>query len=126
MKKNKNNEKTIVVVDDDESILSALKIVLMEFGFNVNAVSDSKRAINEIRISKPHLIFLDLIMPNLDGEDILMLLKSEMELSTIPVILLSASNTLEEVAIRHKTAGFLKKPFDIDYLHKLITSKIAA
>lgn len=117
--------KQIAIIDDDQTILSALEIVLSDFGYKVKTISDSQKAVLKLMEFKPDLIFLDLIMPVMDGEEVLKNLKLNKFLKNIPVILLSASSTIEDVAARHNVAGYIKKPFDIDQIYSLINSRLS-
>lgn len=117
--------KQIAIIDDDQAILSALEIVLSDFGYKVKAISDSQKALVQLVEYKPDLIFLDLIMPVMDGEEVLKNLKLNKILKDIPVILLSASSTIEAVAARHNVAGYLRKPFDIDQIYSLVNTRLS-
>ena len=121
--KNKGN-KRILVVDDDSAVLNTLGIVLRDFGYEVSLIDDGTKVVNEISKNPPGLLLLDLIMQLMDGDEILKEIKSNQAMKDIPVIIISASNTIEEVALKHGVNGYLKKPFDLEELYNLVSSNI--
>lgn len=121
MRKDAKQKKHIMIVDDNSDILNTLGIVMTELGFTTTLVEDSRNVLAEINKKKPDLIFLDLIMQHMDGEEVLRVLKKDIKFNKIPVILLSASNTIEDVALNNDVAGFIKKPFDLDNLDSIIS-----
>lgn len=86
----------IVVVEDDKTIAEIYKQKLTEGGHTVTIVDDVN-ALAHIRNNKPHLVILDILMPKINGLDILRELKSEPEITEIPVLLLT--NVAEDASI---------------------------
>lgn len=113
--------KTVLVVDDDASILEVLKIVLEENNYSVVALDNGLDVEEVIKTHKPHIMLLDLWIPGMDGKQILKLVKENPETSHVPVIVMSASNGLSDTAEEIKADGFLAKPFNIDDLENTIT-----
>ncbi len=111
-----NNEKiTVLVVDDSDIIKHALKNFFREYHFDVYTCSDGLEGIQMAKNVKPDLIFLDLMMPNLDGIKMLKILKVLDELKDIPVVVISG-NTSRINVLKALEAGankVLSKP-----LHK--------
>jgi CheY-like chemotaxis protein len=114
-------KKIIMVVDDDPGILEALEIVVSEIGYSVVAVSDAHQVIDQASQHRPQLILLDLLLSGVDGRDVTKNLKHNQKTSHSPVILMSADARVEEKSLEAGANGYLKKPFDLDILEKLIT-----
>ena len=81
--------KRILVAEDDRFLAMALQAQLVRSGFDVIVARDGEQALNLARTEAPHLILLDLIMPKLQGFEVLRLLKQEEKTASIPVIVLS-------------------------------------
>ncbi len=110
-----NGKITVLVVDDSDIIKHALKNFFREYNFDVYTSNDGLEGIQMAKNVKPNLIFLDLMMPNLDGIKMLQILKILDELKDIPVIVISG-NTSRMNVLRALEAGankVLSKP-----LHK--------
>lgn len=85
---NKKNE-TILVVEDDKFLRDLLVEKLNKEGYLVKEAIDGNEALRELQVVKPNLILLDLILPGIDGFEILRRMKNDSALSKIPVIVLS-------------------------------------
>lgn len=112
--------KKILLVDDDKTILEAVHILLTGEGYDVKVISDGRFIENEIEKEFPNLILLDYRLPGKDGWLITKELKKNKNTKSIPVIMISADNTVKKVAKDVGVDAFLAKPFDIDNLIKLI------
>jgi two-component system, OmpR family, alkaline phosphatase synthesis response regulator PhoP len=106
----------ILVVDDDPAILDLIAQLLIEEGYPVLAASNGRTALNLAREQLPKLILLDLMMPEMNGWQVVGELKAAAQTRLIPVILLSARRDLATVADDLEVAAFVEKPFDIDEL----------
>jgi len=109
-----NKQKTIMIVDDTEVNIIILVEALQE-EYDLIVAINGKDAIDILKEQKPDLILLDIMMPEMDGYEVLGNLKKELDLEYIPVILLSAISDSDS-----KTKGFslgavdyITKPFDI-------------
>lgn len=107
----------ILIVDDEEAILKMYSIGLAEF--EIVSASSGEEALEKARKEQPDLIYLDIIMPKINGLDVLKHLKSDKETAHIPVILLT--NLPEEAsAAKAKSLGandyFVKVDFEPDKL----------
>jgi CheY-like chemotaxis protein len=106
---------TILVVDDDEGIRSLLRQELSEAGYHVEEAVDGKDAIAKIRVRRPDLVILDVMMPEMNGFDVAAILKNDPQTMEIPIIILSV--------VQDKSRGFrigvdryLTKPIDTGLL----------
>ena len=105
----------LAVVDDERNIREMLELHLKHQGYSVETAGDGVAALNLIKAWNPHLIVLDVLMPKLNGLDLLPRLR---ELTEAPVIMLSAKGDVE-TRIAGLGAGaddFLAKPFEISEL----------
>ena len=80
----------VVVADDDRMFRKAAETTLRRQGYSVTTASDGEEALQLIRSEQPDIIVLDLIMPKLQGFDVLQILKQDARTSDIPVIVLSS------------------------------------
>jgi CheY-like chemotaxis protein len=106
------NGKTIMVVDDDESVLSFLAFSLRGDGFQVIPTSDAERALALLKTSKPDLILLDIMLPHMDGFGMCKLLRCDSKLKKIPVLFITAyadPSSVEKVA-EAGAQGLIEKP----------------
>lgn len=111
MKRNK-----IFVLDDDEALLDSLEALLVGEGYNVQTASDSDNVIVQVKAYTPDLIILDYLLPNKNGEEVVKELRKQSATVNIPIIMISASFTAKNIALRNGVNDFLAKPFDIDTL----------
>ncbi len=108
--------KTILICDDDESVLDILCMVLNKFGFNIISLKKSTTIFSTLDHEKPDLLVVDLQMPALPGDAIIKNLKTNPATSHIPVILISASPEGKTLAAEAGADAFLAKPFQLDEL----------
>jgi DNA-binding response OmpR family regulator len=104
----------VLVVDDEAEIRELCRVNLEFEGFDVVEAKNGSEAIELARRLRPDLVFLDLMMPVVDGWDVLHALKSDDDLASIPVILLTAKSG-EEDQMRGWQKGILEyvsKPFN--------------
>ena len=79
----------ILLVDDDLSSLNMHRDILVGAGFAVETASDGVDALRACRTRKPHLVLLDLLMPGMDGGEVLKELRSDERMKAVPVIALT-------------------------------------
>ena len=104
----------VLVVDDEEGIRVLCRVNLELGGFAVTEACDGVEALAAVRAERPDVVFLDLMMPNMDGWETLAALRSDEATADLPVILLTA-RTSEEDQIRGWGAGifdYMPKPFN--------------
>jgi CheY-like chemotaxis protein len=121
--------KKILVVDDDVSIAELLTQSLSEEGYDVYKSVQSLRVYDAVREHQPDLILLDLMMPYLEGEDELQLMKLSPETARIPVIVVTAKAEAdlrkEEANLRQLgVVHIVSKPFDLHSLVQLVKQTV--
>jgi two-component system, cell cycle response regulator DivK len=109
------NSNSILIVDDSSTNLVLLEAILQEEGYKTYTALNAKEAYASIAKYKPDLILLDLLMPQVSGFDILEKLKAFPSTSEIPVIVVSAVNTKENIELCKEmgAADFFSKPIEI-------------
>src|SRR5947209_19365793 len=113
--------KSILVVDDDTGLQSALQNILEDENYTVDVAGDGLAALAKLEQAKPDLILLDLMMPRMDGYSFAKELQQRGWHPYIPFIVLSADISAK-TKIEHMGAnGYLTKPFDIDKLLNMIS-----
>ena len=105
---------SLLVVDDNELNRDMLTRRLERLGYKVSCAKNGSEALKKIRTESFDLLLLDIIMPVMDGFQVLERLKAEPSLSEIPVIVLSASDQLDHVVkcIQRGAKDYLSKPFN--------------
>ena len=105
---------SILVVDDDHSLLKMIEIILEHAGYEVTTADNGEDALQKTSEHPPDLIILDVNMPHMDGLEVCRRLKANPDTRLIPIIFLTADDFVE-----HKIAGFelgahdyITKPFD--------------
>ncbi len=107
---NQYRDRKILVVDDEERMVRFIHLNLEHDGFQVIEAFNGNQAINKARSNLPDLVLLDVMMPDLDGFEVLRVLR---EVSTVPVIMLTAKGE-EEDRVRGLELGaddYITKPF---------------
>ena len=89
--------RTILVVDDEQNIVRMLEMNLARQGYNVVTAYDGAEALATARNERPDLVLMDVNMPNMDGYAALAAMKADSALSDVPVIMLTANRTPEDL-----------------------------
>ncbi len=114
--------KTILVVEDEQTLLKALVFALEDAGFPVSTASDGETAMDKIA-QKPDLVLLDIILPKKNGLEILKNMKANAETSDIPVIMLTNLSDDESISrgVELGARGYLvKADYDLDAVIKKV------
>lgn len=112
----------IVVIEDEENLREILKYNLERNNFEVVCAEDANEALLYLEELVPDLILLDLMLPGLKGEQFLKIVKDNPKYASIPVIVVSAKNSEEEIirALESGAEDFITKPFNI----KILVAKV--
>jgi DNA-binding response OmpR family regulator len=108
----------IMVVDDEPDVVRLVEFILQKENFEVVAASDGRTALGLLEEEKPDLIILDIMMPLMDGMEVLRQIRSHRTTSRVPVIMLTAktaSVTVDE-ARQLWVSDYVMKPFDPERL----------
>jgi len=109
--------KTILVVDDEASLRELVRVVLGG-SYRFVEAEDGEQALELARRDRPDLIVLDVMLPRLNGLEVLAELRRDAELSTIPVVIVTAWSHAQSLAVSSGADHFVSKPFDPDDLKR--------
>ncbi len=112
----------ILLVDDDRQTRLKLTRILESQGHTVNAVDSGRAALETLAAELFDVILLDILMPEMDGFEVLQTLKADTRLSNIPVIVISAVEDVqsEEKCMQLGAQAYLSKPVDADLLNSRV------
>lgn len=107
------NKKKILIVEDEESLLKLESILLISKGFEVKGVANGRAALEAVAEDKPDLVLLDIMLPEIDGFEVCRQLKSAPATRHIPVIMLTAKKSREDMVRGEKVGAdwYITKPF---------------
>ena len=121
-------KKKILVIDDEEYLLELTQRLLRSSGYEVINLANGTNALNLIKKELPHLVLMDLLMPDKDGGEICQEMKSDAAIHHIPVIL-TTGQMLDQSEYSDKESigadDYLMKPFEIDDLLAKIENLLA-
>lgn len=107
------SKKKILVVEDEESLLKLESILLTSKGYEVIGVPNGKAALEAIDQQQPDLVLLDIMLPEIDGFEVCRRIKSNQQTKDIPVIMLTAKKSREDMTRGEKVGAdwYITKPF---------------
>jgi twitching motility two-component system response regulator PilH len=103
-------KKRILVIDDSKELQEFFRFVLDEAGYDVITASSGEEGLEKTKALRPDLILLDLIMPGMDGLELLTRIRSDLAPPIPPAILCSGFELTEEEALRRGALMFVRKP----------------
>jgi CheY-like chemotaxis protein len=122
--------KRILVIDDEPGITRTMKVNLERNGaYTVCAENHADRALTTARQFQPDLIFLDVMMPEMDGGAVAEQFKADADLKKVPLVFLTAIVTRQETGENGANIGgqtFIAKPLNLEVLTKCIEERTAA
>lgn len=113
---------TVLVVDDERDIRLMLRFMLEGAGHSVIEAATGAEALTQLETRHPNLVLLDIRLPDMEGWDVMTNLRSNDELSTVPVLIMSAhsSGDFQDRATEEGSSGYLVKPFQEDVLLRAV------
>ena len=120
-------KKNILIVEDDQFFRELLTKKLSLEGFNMIEAANGENGVEMAKEKKPNLILLDLLLPSIDGFEVLSKVKTDSDTSSIPVIILSNLGQQEDIerGLKLGAADYLiKSQFDIDSIVEKVRSTI--
>lgn len=117
----------ILVVEDEPEPALLIETFLKRRGFRVEIAKDGQEGVEKAQKLKPDLVLLDIMLPGIDGMNVLLALKAKPEIKDIPVIMCTALNGIKEVerCCKWGAAGYVTKPFELARVHEKILSALA-
>jgi CheY-like chemotaxis protein len=120
----KDDMAKVLVVDDDPDLLAICSLILESEGYDVEAARNGCEAMEKISKSEPDVVLMDVMMPTLDGLTVCKMTKTDPRTKDLPIIIMSASETLREKG-RGCANAVLRKPFDIDNLLNTVSNVVS-
>jgi DNA-binding NtrC family response regulator len=106
-------KKNILIYDDDDEILFLCKVILSKYDFVVETLSKCENILTDIEIFNPHIILMDLWIPQIGGEKAIEIIKQNESTKQIPVLVFSANADIEKISKKVNANGYIEKPFNI-------------
>jgi DNA-binding response OmpR family regulator len=108
----------VAVVDDDRDIRDALRGALTDEGYEVTVVPNGLRLLSALKVDKPDLIVLDVMMSWIDGFELCKAIKRNSDYQQIPVMFISAKSSQEDIihGMQCGAVDYVTKPFDLPTL----------
>ena len=116
----------VLIVDDEPFNIDYLEQELEDYGFDLITAVNGQEALDRVHSESPDLVLLDIMMPIMDGFEVLSRLKTHQETRDIPVIIISANDDLNSVVkcIQMGAEDHLPKPFESTLLHARISASL--
>jgi CheY-like chemotaxis protein len=112
-----DSERPLLIVEDDEAVREAMREALEEEGYSIICAADGEQALEILaRGPRPRIILLDLMMPVMNGWELLKVLRDSAALARIPVVILSAAGN----AAAPPGVPAVKKPISVQSLVRLV------
>lgn len=108
------NSETVLVVDDDTSILDTVSAILTGEGYDVVSATSGEEALDAVARKRPAVILLDMRMPVMDGWAVARALRSQG--ISVPIVVMTAAESAKRWADEVGAEGYLAKPFGLDEL----------
>jgi twitching motility two-component system response regulator PilG len=107
------SKKKILVVEDEQDLLTLQSMLLSIEGYTVEGVMDGQTALDVVETMKPDLILLDIMLPEVDGFQVCRQLKSNEATRHIPIIILTAKKSKEDLIIGEQSGAdmYITKPY---------------
>jgi CheY-like chemotaxis protein len=112
----------VLVADDEVDIVETIRLILEARGHEVLKANDGMEALEQARNHKPDIIFLDVMMPKLDGYRACRMLKFDSQFQNIPVVLLTARAGSKDISTGGEVGAdeYITKPFDVNDVLELV------
>ena len=117
---------SILIIEDDPAYVSMMETILEMEGFTVRSASDGKSGLTLLHEKRPDLILCDIMMPDMDGHEVLEALKGEKALAEIPFVFVTALGERADIrrGMSEGADDYLPKPFSADELLAAVTGRI--
>nr|UAD85681.1 hypothetical protein [Gracilaria edulis] len=108
-----NNKKNILLIDDDINLLNSIGTYLISEGFQINMITSGCKALIKLNNIKPDLIITDIMMPDINGYDLIQQIRSHKDYYQLPIIFLTARGMTDDRILGYNLGcnAYLAKPF---------------
>jgi DNA-binding response OmpR family regulator len=120
------DDKLVLLVDDEQSLLKATSIGLKDRGFKVQTADSAELAIKAIQSLKPSIVVSDLAMPGMNGFELYQEVKKNAEYKSLPFVFLTAVDDFYAKKFGKELGGaaYITKPVDLDELEQILKEKM--
>lgn len=103
----------VLITEDEPNIVESLTFILQRAGYEVTSVADGEAAVRRLRSDPPDIMILDVMLPRLNGFEVLKLVKTDQILKSLPVIILTAKGQAHDRQLAEQIGAdaFITKPF---------------
>ena len=117
---------SVLVVDDVPLNILLIKKMLSQYTFEIRTASGGQAALDAIAQKKPNLVLLDLMMPGIDGFEVIRRLRADEATKDLPIIILSALNSEQDISKGFQLGAndFINKPIIMEKLLSSVTTQI--
>lgn len=117
---------SVLIVDDIPINVTLIEKMLKPFHFVIEKANDGQTVLDIVADNKPDLILLDLMMPGMNGYDVIKQLRAKEETKQLPIIVISALNSNEDVVKGYDLGAndFLTKPIIMNRLHTSVITQL--
>jgi two-component system OmpR family response regulator len=119
---NNSEEKRVLLVDDDGDFVKILELYLRLSGLDVSCASCGKGALEELRLTAPSVVILDLLMPDIDGAQVCRYLRQDLGDKETPVIVLTALSDSKHrrEMLQAGADEYFTKPCDLGLIYRTV------
>jgi DNA-binding response OmpR family regulator len=116
------DNKTVLIVDDDEDMYNLLSPMLKKMGFEVFTEVDGYDAVDTVIRIQPAIVFLDILLPRLNGFDVCVKIKQNKKSQSIPVVFVSAleSSEIRQKAFNIGALAYIEKPVNFKIFKRIV------
>lgn len=121
-------KKKIMVVDDEENLLELVKVILEQEGFDVIPVPNGQECLEKLKVIKPDLILMDMMMPNMSGRETTEKIRANPKTKNLKIIFLTVARFSEigkDVLKKMNVLDYITKPFDNEDLVKRVKKLVS-
>ena len=117
---------SVLVVDDVPLNILLIKKMLSQYTFEIRTANGGQAALDAIKTKKPDLLLLDLMMPGIDGFEVIRRLRADDSTKDLPIIILSALNSEQDISKGFQLGAydFINKPIIMEKLLASVTTQI--
>jgi len=117
----------ILVVEDEDNIATALEFLILREGYGHDRVSSGAEALPRIRDTRPNLVLLDVMLPEMSGYEICEGIRTDPALSGVKVLMMTARGSASErkKGLERGADGFISKPFELQDLRAEVRRLLA-
>jgi len=121
--------RSILIVDDDESLVKTLRHILISHGYSVLTANTGESGLDIAQVQKPDLILLDVILPGIKGREVCKKLKADEQTKDIPIVFLTAKQSPDDIQAEKDVGAtaHITKPVEaktlVSTVHDILKSK---